>query len=122
MIKLILLFHRLPTLSLKDCHSYWVEKYGQLVRQHALCLQVRYYVQLHMIDDPISDARRVSRGTVQPYDGLCQFASKDPEILFTSLAISEAQQADEDLRQGEPRFADFSRSSIWLAKEHAVIA
>lgn len=121
MIKMVYVFRRLPNLSLEECQSYWRETHGPLVRQHAAALRVLRYVQVHTIEDRLNDALRASRGAMEPYDGVAELWWKDREDLVMALGTPEGQRAGEELLEDEGRFIDFSRSSLWLAKEHVVI-
>jgi len=120
-MKLVHFFCRLPGLSLQECQTYWRETHGPLVRQHAVALGMLCYIQAHTIDNPLNDAMRAMRGTMEPYDGVNELWWNDRHDLERSLSTPEGQQAWNKIRQDERRFMDAARSSLWLAKEDVVI-
>jgi len=120
-IKLVYFFCRLPDLSLEECHNYWRETHGPLVRQHAASLGILRYVQVRTLDDPLNEAFRATRDAMEPFDGVAELWWRNRHDLDTSFATPEGQQAWDELIKDERRFIDSSRSSLWLAKEHLVI-
>jgi len=120
-MKLVHFFCRLPGLSLPECQTYWRDTHGPLVQQHAAALGMLRYVQSHTIDDPLNDAMRAMRGTMEPYDGVNELWWKNRQDLEGSLSTPEGQRAWKKIRQDERRFMDAARSSLWLAKEDVVI-
>jgi len=119
-VKLVYFFRRLRHLSLEECQSYWRGTHAALVRQHAAALGVLRYVQVHRLDDPLNEAFRASRTALEPFDGVAELWWKDRQDLDMAFATPEGQRAGEELLEDERRFIDFSRSSLWLAKEHVV--
>lgn len=120
MLKLVYVVRRLPSLSLEECHSYWRQTHAALVRQQAATLGLIRYMQVYRIDDPLNEALQASRGAMEPYDGVAELCWKDQDSLLAAFATPEGQRAGEELLEDERRFIDFSRSSLWLAKEHVV--
>jgi uncharacterized protein (TIGR02118 family) len=120
-IELVYFFRRLSKLSMQECQRYWRETHGPLVQQHAAALHVLRYVQVHTLDDPLNEALRAPRTVIEPYDGVAKLWWKDREDLARALATPEGQRAAEEVLEDERRFIDFSRSSLWLAKEHVVL-
>ena len=119
-IKLVYSFRRLPNLSLEECLSYWRGTHAALVRQQAAALGMLRYVQVHTLDDPLNEAFRASRDALEPFDGIAELWWKDRQELDKAFATAEAQRAWEEILEDERRFIDFSRSSLWLAKEHLI--
>jgi DeoR/GlpR family transcriptional regulator of sugar metabolism len=78
-------------------------------------------VQAYRIDDPLNEALRAVRGTMEPFDGISQLWWKDRQDLERSMSTREGQQAWKRIREDEARFIDASRSSLWLAKENIVL-
>jgi hypothetical protein len=120
-IKLVHFFCRLPGSSLPECQTYWRETHGPLVQQQAAALGILRYVQAHTIDDPLNDAMRATRGTLEPYDGVNELWWNDRQELERSLSTPAGQWAWKKIHQDEQRFVDTARSSLWLAKEDVVI-
>jgi len=121
MLKLVYVIRRLPGLSLDECHSYWRETHGPLVRQQAATIGLIRYLQVYRIEDPLNEAMRASRGAMEPYDGVAELCWKDQETLLTMFALPEAARAGDDLLKDEQRFIDSPRSSLWLAEDSVVI-
>jgi len=119
-VKISFVFRRLPNLTLEECQSYWRDVHGQRVLQQQAELPLRRYVQAHTIEDPLNDLLRASRGAMEPYDGVAEIWGVLDE-LATAAATPEGQRAAEEFAEDERNFADRSRSSIWVAKEHVVI-
>jgi hypothetical protein len=120
MIKLVYVFRRLPHLSLGQCHHYWRENHGSLVRQQAATIGLHRYVQVSRLDDPLNERLQTWGGAMEQYDGIADLYWKDYEDLLTSFSKPEAQLSDEELREDERRFIDAARSSLWLAREEVV--
>jgi len=120
-IKLIFVFRRAPGLTLEECQAYWRDNHATLVRQHAVTLGIRRYVQVHTVDDPLNEVLRAGRGEIEPYDGMAQLWWSDRDELEASGATAEGRRAAKELIEDERRFIDHSRSSLWLAREHVFI-
>ena len=121
MIKLIFCVHRLPHLSRDQFQRYWFESHGPLVRRHGEALHIRRYVQVHTLEDPINEALRAGRGTVEPYDGVAELWWDSSEDLQAAISTPQGQQAGLELLEDERRFIDLSRSTLWIGQERPVI-
>ena len=56
-----------------------------------------------------------------PFDGVAVI-SGDREDLVNALGTVEGLQAVQELLEDEARFIDLSRSAIWIAEEHEILA
>ena len=63
MVKLTFCVRKLPHLSLHEFQRYWLGNHGPLVKERAVALKIKRYVQMHRVDMPANDAMRASRDT-----------------------------------------------------------
>jgi hypothetical protein len=120
-ITLFYCFRHLPTLSLDEAQLYWRMQHGPVVRAHAHATRIRRYLQVHRLDDPVVDQLRTSRGTMEePYTGHAELWF-DRQELMAALSSPEGIKGFEAFLADERMFVDFSRSALWLAKEHVFI-
>ena len=122
MVKLVFCLRRSSHLSRAEFQRYWRETHGPLVRRHAASLRIRRYVQLHTLEDALNDALRETRGGPEAYDGVAELWWESREDLAAAIATPEGQRAGEELLEDERRFIDLTRSPLWLAEEHPIIA
>jgi len=122
MIKLVFCLRRLPGLPPSDFHRYWRETHAPLVRRHAAALRIRRYVQVHTLGDVLNDALRETRGGPEAYDGVAELWWDSRDDLAAAIATPEGQQAGAALLADEQRFIDLTRSPLWIAEEHSIIA
>jgi len=120
-VKLVYCVRRLPHLSREEFQRYWRETHGPLVRSHAKTLQIRRYVQVHTLENPINDVLRESRGTLEPYDGVAELWWDSAEDMAAAHLTPEGLWAAQELLDDERRFADLERSALWVAEEHVVV-
>lgn len=109
---------QLPTMDDATARKYWLTEHGPIVRRGAQAIGMLCYRQVHRTDTPLNDALRTARGTVADnYLGHAEAWSdrargnQAPE----SIAAGASFVAD------EKNFIDFTRSTIWLGKEHSII-
>lgn len=121
-IKAVYILNALPELSREACQRYWLMHHGALARSYGAAMGFLRYIQSHTIDDPLNQALRESRGAGMPYDGLT-------EVWFNRIDLTQLMAVPDSegfegfglLLEDEKTFVDFSRSSVWFAKEHVVI-
>jgi hypothetical protein len=76
-------------------------------------------VQVHRVADDLETGLRESRGTeVPPYMGHAELGFDRTELQQTT---PERREANRRAIEDESRFIDFSRSAMWLAKEHVFV-
>jgi uncharacterized protein (TIGR02118 family) len=121
-IKGVYVVNALPSLTREACQRYWLMHHGALARSYGAAMGFLRYIQSHTIDEPLNDIFRESRGAMVPYDGLT-------EVWFDRMELTQILSAPDGegfkgfglLLEDEKTFVDFSRSSVWFAKEHVVI-
>jgi uncharacterized protein (TIGR02118 family) len=106
-------------LSEEDAQLYWRTNHGPLIRSQAMASGILRYVQVHRFPHPAEQAMREARGVqVEAYMG-------HAELWFDRRHLGgdhpEAQAAGARAIADESKFIDFSRSCMWLAKEHVFI-
>jgi uncharacterized protein (TIGR02118 family) len=121
MIKFVYCLRRLPHLSREDFQHYWRGTHGPLVYGRARALRIRRYVQVHTLDNPINDALRESRGTLEPYDGVAELWWDSAEELIQAASSPDGQKAAQDLLEDERRFIDLQRSALWIGEEYPIV-
>ncbi len=118
-IRLVYLLRRKPELSLDAFQRYWRETHGPLVASVATVLDIRRYVQVHAVDDPVNAAMQTARGGMEPaYDGVAELWFESDEALAETMASSEGQAAGAMLLEDEAKFIDLPQSPLWLNVEY----
>ena len=113
-VKLYFPLRSLPSLSEEAAQLYWRTNHGPIIRRQAGTRTLRY-IQVHRFEHPIEDALREARGTVvDPYTGHAELWH---DRGIQAARSPEGSAAGERAIEDESKFIDFSRSSMWLAKE-----
>jgi uncharacterized protein (TIGR02118 family) len=109
--------HR-PGQTLEEAQLYWRTSHGPLIRSMAPAMGTIRYQQVHRFESPFEAALREARGTaVEPYTG-------HAEAWFDRRRPGSSPEATESGRRAvedEARFIDFTRSAMWIGKEHLFI-
>ena len=122
MIRIVFLLRRRPGFSLDDFHAYWRDQHGPLVAFHQTRLGIQRYTQSHRLDDPLNDALARARGGMEPpYDGVAELWWESADALAAATAADAGRRAGQELLADEAEFIDFTRSAIWIGKEHLFI-
>ena len=121
MIKLCFCVHRLPSLTREQFQDYWHSPHAPLLKRHAEVLGIRKYIQVHTRDSELGEALRASRGGPEAYDGVAELWWDSIEQMQEVLGTEQAQAAVAELIEDEHRFADLSRSPIFLAEERQIL-
>lgn len=115
MIRLVFLLRRRPDLSLEKFQQYWREQHGPLVASHAQRLNILRYIQVHTLEESITERMGGERGTMEiPYDGVAELWFES-EASLGAVADGEAARV---LLEDEREFIDLPRSPLWLAYEY----
>lgn len=105
-------------IAVEDAQRYWHTQHGPLIRRHAAELGILRYMQVHRFESSLESELREAHGTVaESYMGHAE-VWLDESLLLNGPAGAYA--ADVALRD-ERQFIDFSRSSLWLGKEHVIV-
>jgi uncharacterized protein (TIGR02118 family) len=117
-VKLHFPLRHLPTLTMEEAQRYWRVQHGPKIRRHAAASGLLRYQQVHRYESPVEAMLRSARGTVtDAYTGHAEawfdrsVARSGPEVR----AASAAAVAD------ERNFIDFTRSTMWIGKEHVIV-
>lgn len=106
--------------SNESAQHYWRTTHGPIIRRQAHGSGIERYVQVHRaLDDELCAPMRTSRGCeVAPYLG-------HAELWFDRAALQidtpERAEAGKRAIADESTFIDFSRSTMWLAKERCFV-
>ena len=109
---------QLPALDDAAARKYWLTEHGPIVRRGAQAVGMLCYRQVHRADSPLNDMLRASRGTIA--DNYLGHAEAWSDRARYSQA-PESIAAGASFVADEKNFIDFSRSTIWLGKEHSII-
>jgi len=120
-IKLSFSVRRLESVPEEEFHRYWRDEHGPLVRSVKDDIGVIRYVQTHTIASPLNDAFRVSRGTLEPFDGVAELWWDSIESLIAGSSSEAGRKAGALLLEDEKRFIDLERSSLFIAEETVII-
>ena len=120
-IKFYYVLRRLRTLSREDFQLYWRMNHGPLIRSLATDMRVLRYIQVHTLDDALSEPVRATRGEMEDvYDGHAELWF-DAGELSTSSETPERRRASQLAAEDEAKFIDFTRSSFWMGKEYVLL-
>ena len=104
--------------TLEEAQRYWRVQHGPLIRRQAQAMGMLRYMQVHRYETPFEAALRQGRGTaVDPYTGHAE-AWFDAAVARSSAATRAAGRA---AIADERHFIDFTRSAMWVGKEHVLI-
>lgn len=120
MIKLVYVIERRADVAAKDFHEYWLKSHGPKVRGHAAAIGARRYVQSHLMDSPLNEAMRASRGMPPEVAGITEVWWDSLEAFLASSASPAGAAALADLAQDEDRFIDVPKSQVFLSQEHTI--
>jgi uncharacterized protein (TIGR02118 family) len=110
-----------PELSREEAALYWRMHHGPLVRSLAQAARIKRYLQVQSLETPLNEALRGPRGEMaEPFDGHAELWFDRLELVGAA-ATPEGARVRELLIEDEAKFTDFSRSALWIAKEHVFI-
>ena len=119
LVKLYFPLRARPELTEAEMQRYWYSNHGPIIRRQAAASGIQRYVQVHRVDDELESGLRAARGTeLAPYAGHAELWF-DRSVL--GVATPERVAANQRAIEDESRFIDFSRSTMWLAKEHVFV-
>ena len=121
-VKAVYALRRLPGVSGEACLRHWLMIHGGLARTYGAAMGFLRYIQSHTIEDAMNEALRGIRGAGEPYDGLTEVWCNRYELAqVMNTQGSEGLKGLNLCLEDEKKFIDFSRSAIWLAKEHVFV-
>ncbi|RJP26951.1 MAG: EthD family reductase [Actinobacteria bacterium] len=120
MVKLVYCVRKRSDLSDEEFHDYWLNQHGPLVAGLAPGLNLRRYVQSHIIPAELHDIIQATRGLRAPYDGLAELWWDSLDAFIDAYSSPEGLDADAALREDEAKFIDFSDSCIFFSEEHTI--
>jgi len=121
MVKFAFCLRRLPHMSRAEFQKRWFDVHGPLVRERAVVLGIRRYVQLHSLDDGLSAGVRAARQSPEPYDGIAELWWDSLEEFAPTDSSPERIRAGQELLEDERKFIDLPRSPVWLGRERPVV-
>jgi len=120
-IKLTFAVRRRTDLDPVEFYRYWRDQHGPLVRSFQPALGFRRYVQTHRMETPLNEVLRVSRGALEPFDGVAELWWEDLDALVAATSSSEGSAAGQALLEDERKFIDLEQSALWLGQEIEII-
>jgi uncharacterized protein (TIGR02118 family) len=121
MVKLVFCLRRRADLTHEAFTSYWLDVHGPKVRSHAAALGSRRYVQTHTRHGEDTDAVRVGRGGLEPFDGVAELWFDSIEAMRAATGTTSGRAAGRALLEDERRFLDLDRCALWVGDEHQII-
>ena len=91
--------------------AHWLDAISGLLVRSATCRFIHF--------DPLNELLRASRGCTEPFDGIAEIFG-DREEMLKAMSTPKGLQAMGELQEDEKNFIDFSRSAMWIAKEHVI--
>jgi uncharacterized protein (TIGR02118 family) len=111
----------LPGMTLEEAQLYWRTTHGPIIRMVGQQLGILRYVQVHRFEDDLETALREARGTKEEsFAGHAELWF-DRSGMITGAGMPERLKANEIAAKDESKFVDFSRSAMWIAKEHVFV-
>ena len=120
MVKLVYCIKKRDDISEAEFHRYWLDEHGPRVRRHASALGAERYVQSHLLDSPLNEGLRGSRGMAPAHDGITELWWSDIEAFQKATTSTEGIAAGADLLEDEGHFIDFAASTLFLSEEHEI--
>jgi uncharacterized protein (TIGR02118 family) len=118
-IKYYFPLRHLRNLSLDEAQLYWRTSHGPLIRRNAAAGNIKRYLQVHYYVDELEAEMRKARGTVvEPYTGHAELWF---ERTGATVETVERKKGGQLAIEDERKFIDFTRSSLWLGKEHVFV-
>ncbi len=121
MIKLTYAIRKHPDLSDEAFRTYWRDHHGPFVANLAKTVGATRYVQSQLLDTPINDVLRQSRGhQIKPFDGVTEIWWDSEEAFMAGNGSPEGLKAGEAFVTDEANFVDHANSVSFITREHEV--
>ena len=118
MIKFIMCITRHPDMNREQFRDYWMNKHGPFFMQNADAMRAKKYLQSHIIDSPLNQGLRDSRGMQPEYDGVAEVWFESEADLIEGMSSPEGQKLGAALLEDEGNFIDHTKSSAFIVSEH----
>ena len=118
MIKFIMCITRHPDMTREEFKDYWMNKHGPFFMENADAMRAKKYVQSHILDTPLNEGLRTSRGMLPEYDGVAEVWFESEETLMEGMNSPEGQKLGTALLEDERNFIDHSKSTAFIVEEH----
>ncbi len=111
----------LSSMSFDEAQLYWRTTHGPKIRSIAQQARILRYIQVHRCENELENVFRKVRGTKEePFTGHAELWWDRAELM-SILNTPEGLKAFGFALEDEKNFIDFSKSTIWVAKEHVII-
>ncbi len=124
MVKLVFILYRRPELTHEEFGHHWLETHAPLVKAAAGAIEVRRYVQSHVVPGAASADLDVNGGlsaTALP-DGVAELWWESAEAMTAAFGGEGWSRVSGILAADEAKFIDSSRSFSFLTEEHEIVA
>ena len=118
MIKFVMCLTRHPDMTREEFRDYWMNKHGPFFMSNAYAMGAKRYVQSHIIDSPLNEGLRTSRGMQPEYDGVAEVWFESEQALTDGMSFPEGQELAAALLEDEGNFIDHTKSSAFIVEEH----
>jgi len=118
MIKLVMCLTRHKDISREEFRDYWLNNHGPFFMENAEAMRAKKYVQSHILETPLNDIFRSSRGLQPEYDGVAEVWFDSLEDLMAAFSTPEGQEFGAALLEDEKTFIDHEKSAAFMVEEH----
>jgi uncharacterized protein (TIGR02118 family) len=109
---------RHPNMTREEFKDYWMNSHGPFFMKNADAMGAKKYIQSHIIDSPLNEGLRESRGMQAEYDGVAEVWFESEQALMEGMSSPEGQKLAAALLEDENKFIDHSKSSAFIVEEH----
>lgn len=108
---------RHPDMTRAEFRDYWLNQHGPFFMKNADAMGAKKYVQSHILDTPLNEGLRTSRGMQPGYDGAAEVWFESEETLLAGMSSPEGQELGAALLKDEEDFIDHSKFSSFIVEE-----
>lgn len=120
MIKFIACIRRNSNITRGEFRQYWLEKHDPLFQEHMKTYQAVRYVQNHILDTPLNESIKKSRGFLEAYDGVGKIWWPSEKAFIEAVNSPACQKLRKMLIKDEAKFSDHAKSSGFFTAEHVL--
>ncbi|WP_459780449.1 EthD domain-containing protein [Photobacterium sp. R1] len=118
MIKFVMCITRHPEMTREAFRDYWMNQHGPFFMKNADAMGAKRYVQSHLLETPLNEMLRDSRGMRPEYDGVAEVWFESIDALMAGMSSPEGQKLSAALLEDEKNFIDHDKSSAFIVEEH----